>query len=143
MSLEIIETVKFVNVYVVRQVYSYKNGLFPEDKIMDLQGNISTRKHLDAQLPSISKSESLKDIKLKLYNPPFYPQMPDILVEVYLSEADASQRAQELFCEKDPFPYYSKVSVKKHLALTADNGKTVTLLDIINTFNVSVLDKLD
>ena len=141
MSLEIIETVKFVNVYVVRQVYSYKNGLSPEDKIMDLQGNISTRKHLDAQSPSIPKSESLKDIKI--YNPPFYPQMPDTLVEVYLSEADASQRAQELFGEKDPFPYFSKVSVKRHLALTADNGKTVSLLDCINTFNVSVLDKLD
>lgn len=141
MSLEFVDTVKFINVYVVRQVYSYTNGLFPGDKIMDVQGNINTRKYTDAQALGIPKSEPLKDIKI--CNPPFYPRMPDTLVEVYLSEADASQRGQDLFCEKDPFPYYSKISVKRHLALTTDNGKTVSLLDCINTFNVSVLDNLD
>lgn len=66
-------------------------------------------------------------------------QRPQNIIEVYLTESEAVQRAEVLANQQNDYPYLSKISTTKHLAITTDNGKTVTILDMLNTLKVSQL----
>lgn len=62
---------------------------------------------------------------------------PENIIEVYLTENEAVLRAETLAHENNDYPYLSKVTTSKQLGLTIDNGKTVSILDMLNTFKVS------
>lgn len=96
MSLEVVSNVKFINVYLVRRVYSLSSGIcYP------------------------------------------YTSPPPTLVEAYLSEGEAVQRVEQLENIQDKFPHTSDISMRKHLGVTCDDGKTVSLIDALSTFTVS------
>ena len=63
--------------------------------------------------------------------------VPPNIIEAFTDKQKAVQRAQELTNQPDKYPHLSKITTKKHLAVTSDNGKTVSLLDCINTFSVN------
>ncbi len=63
--------------------------------------------------------------------------VPPNTIEAFTDETKAVQRAQELANEPIKYPHLSKITTKKHLALTADNGQTVSVLDCLNTFTVN------
>jgi hypothetical protein len=60
-------------------------------------------------------------------------ERPKDLIEVYLNEDNAIQRANEL---KSMYPISSltRINVQKHMAITCDEGQTITLIDCLNTF---------
>ena len=118
MNLEVVDSVQFINVYVVRKIYSYTYG----DKYITSFG-LETK---DSETSKVNK----------IPNPPFNLKIPNNIIEVYLTEPEAIKRVENLSQEQDACRYNSQVSVKKHLALTANNGETVSLLDCINTFHV-------
>ena len=62
------------------------------------------------------------------------PKTPDNVIEVYPTEAQAMRRSQTLAEETHDATCPCKTSVTKHLAITTDGGKTVSILDSINTF---------
>jgi hypothetical protein len=66
-------------------------------------------------------------------------EIPKNTLEVYLTESEAVQRAEILANQQNNYPYLSKVTTSKQLAITTDNGKTVTILDMLNSFKVSQL----
>jgi hypothetical protein len=64
---------------------------------------------------------------------------PQNIIEVYLTESEAVQRTEVLANQQNDYPYLSKISTSKQLAITTDNGKTVTILDMLNTLKISQL----
>lgn len=78
--------------------------------------------------------------KIYEYNTYLYTssiQRPQNILEVYLTESEAVQRAEVLANQQNDYPYLSKITTSKQLAITTDNGKTVTILDMLNTLTVS------
>lgn len=67
---------------------------------------------------------------------PAKPKIPDDVIEVYPTEAQAMRRSQTLAEETHDTTCPCKTSVTRHLAITTDGGKTVSILDSINTFTV-------
>lgn len=129
MEMEYVEDVKFINVYVVRRIYT-DNTIKTKNSG---KGVITFKTQKDND---INKTD-FKDIKIL----PFPPKIPDNIIEVYLFEHDAIERSLELTKQQDDVFYTSKIQINKHFAIIYNNGKTVTLLDAINTFNVSQLQK--
>lgn len=120
--METLQDVKFINVYVVRKIYSMSKA--------NLLGGCG-------YVVLDTKNEDLKQVKVdKVEFPSLYPKYPDNIIETFVDENKAVQRAEELANQPDKYPYVSKITTKKHLAVTADNGKTVSLLDCLNTFEV-------
>lgn len=111
--METVSDVQFVLVYVVRKVHSTSRGYY-----------ISDIKNEDK--PKVDK----------IHFDPLYPTLPPTIVEVFADEVKAAKRAEELTDKPNTYSYMSSITTKKHLAVTIDNGKTVSLLDCINTFEV-------
>lgn len=62
------------------------------------------------------------------------PKQPSDINEVFLSEKEALERKEEIINKFKTSWHNYTVHLDKSIALTYNNGETVTLLEFINTF---------
>lgn len=128
MALEVVNNAKFIYVYVVQRIYSFSSAKsYTPEEIYTESGwmNLSSQK--------TSKPIALENLKIV----PYRTSTPPNVIEVYLCEDDAVKRSEQLANIQDKYPYISKISTTKSLAVTCNEGKTVSIIDRLNTFEVS------